>query len=189
MGTDDEFERIVAGLTGDGAPEEVPAQPGPAGLAMVLTPVASAAALAGLCAMSGIACKVLPTSTGAVAAMELSPSDDPFAELDTSAPREADEFAAALSRLTHTEVVLVVARLRDADDGPTGRLAAFRYSQGANAGDTSPGLVLASGDAIVEDLLLGTVRLEDVSGVEDTSEIPRWRAAKMFTRGLRKRKQ
>lgn len=181
MSVDDEFERLVAGLG------EAPAHP--AGLAVVVTPVASAAALAGLCAMSGLACKVLPTQRGAMAAISLAPVDDPFAALTNAVPAEAEELAGALSRLTHLEVVLVVARLNPGDDGPTGQLTAHRYAAGERAGEISPGLVLSSADALVEDLLLGTVRLEEVTGVEDTASIPRWKAARMFTRGLRKRKQ
>lgn len=184
MAVDDEFERLVAGL-GAGLPAE-PAQP--AGLAVVVTPVASASALAGLCAISGLSCKVLPTGTGAVAAISLAPVEDPFAALMNAVPAEADELAGALSRLTHLEVVLVVARLSAADDGPTGQLTAHRYASGERAGEISPGLVLSSVDALVEDLLLGAVRLDGVTGVEDTSSIPRWKAARMFTRGLKKRK-
>lgn len=183
MDVDDEFQRLVAGL-GEGRPPEA-TQPG---LAVVITPVASASALAGLCAMSGLSCKVLPTASGAVAAVALAAQEDPFAALGGAIPPEADELAAALSKLTHLEVVLVVARLSAEDDGPTGQLTASRYAGGVQSGDISPGLVLSSVDALVEDLLLGAVRLEDVAGVEDTAAIPRWKAARMFTRGLKKRK-
>ncbi len=184
MPMDDEFERLVAGL-GD----EISAEPAqPPGLAVVVTPVGSASALAGLCAMSGLSCKVLPTHTGAVAAIALAAVDDPFAALTNAVPAEADELAGALSRLTHLEVVLVVARLSTAEEGPTGQLTAHRYAAGERAGEVSPGLVLSSVDALVEDLLLGAVRLDEVTGVEDTSSIPRWKAARMFTRGLKKRK-
>lgn len=184
MAVDDEFERLVAGL-GDTA--AAPAEP--EGLAVVVTPVASASALAGLCAMSGLSCKVLPTETGAVAAIALPPVDDPFAALGGALPAEAHELATELSRLTHLEVVLVVARLSTADEGPTGQLTAHRYAGGEQVGEISPGLILSSADPLVEDLLLGVVRLQDVSGVEDTAAIPRWKAAKMFTRGLKKRKK
>lgn len=179
MSIDDEFDRLVAGLE---------AVPEPEGLAVVITPVASAAALAGLCAMSGLVCKVLPTATGAVAAIPLA-AEDPFAALAAAIPPEADELAAALSRLTHLEVILVVARLNPGEEGPTGQLTARRYAGGEQGAEVASGLVLSSADALVEDLLLGAVQLEEVRGVEDTASIPRWKAAKMFTRGLKKRKQ
>lgn len=183
MAVDDEFERLVAGLGADLQPAA------PEDLAVVVTPVASASALAGLCAISGLSCKVLPTGAGAVAAITLAPVDDPFAALAGAVPPDADELAAALSRVTHLEVVLIVARLTAAEEGPTGQLTAHRYSGGERSGEISPGLVLSSADPLVEDLLLGVVRLEEVTGIADTASIPRWKAARMFTRGLKKRKQ
>ncbi len=180
MSTDDEFERLVAGLS-----PAVPARPHQ--LALVLTPVASAAALAGLCAMSGVHCTVLPSSTGAVAAIEL--EEDPFAGLVPGAPPEADALARTLSRLTHVEVLLLVARLgADREGDVSGQLSAHRYTGGEHVGDIAPGVVLAAVDGIVEDLVLGQTALADVPGAEDTAGIPRWKAARMYTRGLRKRK-
>ena len=135
--------------------------------------------------------QVLPSSTGAVAAIELVHSDDPFAELTPSAPAEAAELAGAISRLTHAEVVLLVSKLRTdvgGETGTSGQLTAWKYDHGELTGEASPGLVLAAVDGVVEDVILGVVALRDVAGAEDTGAIPRWKAARMFTRGLRKRK-
>lgn len=182
MSVNDEFERLVAGLVPQPATRH-------GWIAVVLTPVASASALVGLCAMSGVNCTVVPSTTGAVAARELPPPDDPFAALVTDVPPAAEELAATLSRLTHTEVLLLVARLGTDHDGETaGQLTAHRYAAGEAAGEVPPGLALASADGVVEDLLLGQVALADVPGGEDTGQIPRWKAARMFTRGLKKRK-
>lgn len=183
---DDEFEQIIARLSA-----EMPAAAGagePATqLAAVLTPVASSAALAGLLAMGQLECRVVGSSTGAVAIRELTAPPDPFAEMSGQAPAEADELAATLSRLLHTDVVLLVSRLAADGDETQGKLSAWRYSGGALAESVAPGLVMAGADQIVEDVLVGQVKLDSLG--EDTAKIPRWRAARMFRRGVRKRKQ
>jgi hypothetical protein len=208
----------------------------PAPVALVLTPVASAAALAGLCSMTGIDVHVIPSRGGAVAVLELAgtapavpddlsslteagpapsgpggpggaraggagPDDDgssatadwDISELlpDDVAP-EADDLARTLSRLSKTGVVLLTARLANepggADPGVTGQLSARRYTEGERGEDVPPGLVLAGADEVVEDLILGRVRVQDVRGHERSGTLPRWKAAQMFAKGLRRRR-
>lgn len=185
MSTNEEFEEIIGRLQ---PPDGEPAAPPPAArtvLAAVLTPVASPAALAGLLSMGNLECRVVGSSTGALALREIKAPSDPFAELTGQAPEEADQLAATLCRLLHTDVVLVVSRL--AAEGGDGKLSAWRYSGGSAAVSVAPGLVLAAADQVVEDILVGQV--DPATLGEDTAAIPRWRAARMFQRGLRRRKQ
>lgn len=220
--------------------EEAPAG-GPPPVAVVLTPVASAQALAGLCAMAGLDCHVVPSSSGAVAVVELTGEPDRAAAGDASAddaagdyapdsagraarsahedlagpgddedlpvgdwdiselfgaaedtlPPRADRLAKDLSRLSKTGVVLVTAALSEDggfEHGLSGQLTARRYGDGEAGDEVAVGLVLAGADDVVEDLLLRRVRVADVPGEHRSSDIPRWKAARMFSKGLRRRK-
>ena len=95
----DPFDAIVAGF---GAPQRNP------DLALIVTPFASAAAVATLTGAADLDCTVISSRNGAVAAMEITP--DPFAELTGSVPEEALALAKALSIITKVEVVLIVVR-------------------------------------------------------------------------------
>ncbi|MPV37707.1 hypothetical protein [Georgenia subflava] len=171
----------------------------PAKLALVLTPVASAPALAGLCAMAGIDVDVVPSSSGAVAALEVAakaPADDwDISQLlggeDGGFPPEAEELAKNLSRLSRAGVVLLTADLATdvgIESGLSGQLSARRYTGGEPEGDVPAGLILAGADQVVEDLILGRVRADAVKGHQRSGTLPRWKAARMFGRGLRRRK-
>lgn len=225
----------------------------PPAVAMVLTPVASAPALAGLCAMTGIDCYVIPSSSGAVALVELddtgrvadgaapagtapagtgaqdAATDDagvPAAEAgaagadgadagDAAAddlddlhvrdwdisellgggaeeiPPEADQLAKQLSRLSKAGVVLITAALSEDggfEKGLSGQLTARHYDTGEAGEEVSVGLILAGADDVVEDLILRRVRVTEVPGHERSGDIPRWKAARMFGKGLRRRK-
>lgn len=167
-------------------------------IGLVLTPVASAPALAGLCAMSGIDVGVVPTSSGAVAVIEL-PAKEPAEDWDvgellgaaeTGAPPEAVELARTLSRLARTGVVLLTADLAEdvgIESGLSGQVQGRRYAGGEDAGDVAPGLVIATADQVVEDLILGRVRPQAAPGYQRSGDLPRWKAARMLAKGLRRR--
>ncbi|WP_448071724.1 hypothetical protein [Georgenia yuyongxinii] len=172
----------------------------PGVIALVLTPVASAPALAGLCAMSGIDVDVVPSTSGAVAVLQIAAraaTDEwDIGELvgeagGPSLPPEAEELAANLSRMSRAGVVLMTAQLATdvgIESGLSGHIHARRYVGGEPDGDVPAGLVLAGADQVVEDLILGRVGAGDVKGHQRSGTIPRWKAARMFSRGLRKRK-
>jgi hypothetical protein len=171
----------------------------PGKLALVLTPVASAPALAGLCAMAGIDVDVVPSSSGAVAALEVppkAPADDwDISQLlggeDGGFPAEAEELAKNLSRLSRAGVVLLVADLATdvgIEAGLSGQISARRYTSGEPEGDVPAGLILAGADQVIEDLILGRTRPDAVKGHQRSGTLPRWKAARMFGRGLRRRK-
>src|SRR5699024_6318047 len=136
----------------------VTAQP----VALVLTPVAAAPALAGLCAISGIDAHVVPTSSGAVAGLELASTTSQESDGETSAdwdiaellggveavPTEADNLARRLSELLRSSVVLLSATLSpgEGEGELAGQLAARRYTEGEAGDELAVGLVLAGAD-------------------------------------------
>jgi hypothetical protein len=163
-------------------------------LAVVLTPFASAQALAAICGLSGIAVDVVPTSRGAVAVRAVR-SAEPADEWDVAelvgddVPGEARELAAAISRATRHEVVLITGRLAQdgAEAGLSGQITAQRYA-GGEPGETVPGgLVLAGSDDVVEDLLLGRRVVSDVPGHVDSRTVTKGRTARWFGKGGRLR--
>lgn len=161
-------------------------------LAVIMTPIASAQALAGLCAMAGLDLKVIDSSTGAVAAAEFTPEEDWSVEALTSGvavPAFADEAARALSKTSRMGAVLLVVEVSvdpEGGQGTTGQMIARNYANGEPGEDISPGLVLASADDVVENLLLGEVTLAELPEVHDSSKLSRLKAARLFMRGLRR---
>lgn len=168
----DEFDELVASV-------------GPRRLACVLTPVASGEALAGLAALSDLHTRVLGTSSGAAVLTELTDEIDPFGELTGAAPEEGAGLARTLARLIHTDVVLVVSTLTP---GEGGSLDAWRFSQSEPEESVPPGLIVSALDPRVEDFLIGEVLMDDLDLI-DTGSLPRWKATRMFARGLRRRKK
>jgi hypothetical protein len=164
-------------------------------LALVLTPFASAQALATLCGLAGMTVDVVPTARGAVAVRAVEMPDEPDDEWDISAlvgddvPAEARELAAAISRTTRHEVVLVTARLAQdsgVEAGLSGQISAQRYAAGEPGDEIPGGLVLASADDVVEDLLLGRRSVAQVPGHVNSRSVTRGRG-KWFGKGGRLR--
>ena len=215
---DAEFAALVEGLDlsaheGDGpadraaAPGDAPhnsySAPEPAGtapkaikIAVVLTPLASANALAALCAMSDLDCTIVPARSGAIAVKEFVSA---HAEWDVAEllggvetePAEAAELAKALSRLSRGGVVLMTADLATdvgIESGLSGTITARRYENGAAGEEASSGLLLSAVDQVVEDILLGIVRADDVEGALRSGEVTPGRAMRWFGRGLRGRR-
>lgn len=173
---------------------EAPRTPQAVKVAVVLTPLASAEALASLCAMSDLDCTVVPSRSGAFAVKEFVSA---HAEWDVSEllggadtePAEAAELASALSRLSRAGVVLMTADLATdvgIESGLSGTITARRYTGGEAGEDAAAGLLLASMDQEVEDVLLGVTRAEDIKGAVKSSEVKPGRAMRWFGRGLRR---
>nr|NLD40822.1 hypothetical protein [Actinomycetales bacterium] len=174
----DPFEAIVAGL-GASAPQR--------DLALIVTPFASAEALAGLAAAAGLACTVVPSESGAVAAMDLEVAD-PFEKLTGEPPKEALALAKAISILTRIDVVLLVSRLvsEGGEVSLEGELSAWRVTGADIGGEISPGLVIAGLDPTIEDLAVGEKRLADVPGTIDSSALSSAEAAGMISRAVQR---
>ncbi len=162
-------------------------------VAVVLTPLASADALAALCSMSDLDCTVVPARSGAFAVKEFVSA---HAEWDVSEllggaetePAEAAELAGALSRLSRAGVVLLTADLATdvgIESGLSGTITARRYANGTAGEEASAGLLLSAVDQVVEDVLLGLTRAEDVKGAVRSADVRPSRAMRWLGRGLR----
>lgn len=159
-------------------------------VAVVLTPVRSAPALAGLCAMGGIDAEIIPTKNGALAVRVLPAEAADDAEmLLTGAPAAATELASTLSRTAKVGVVLLTAQLGEGDEGLTGTITGRNY-QGGEAGEEAPaGLILANADDILESILLGTLAPADAPGrLTPASWGPSWRQSRLFNKTRRRKR-
>lgn len=173
-------------------------------LALVLTPVASAPALAKVLGLGGIDVDVVPTSQGALAAravgspdpQDAGPAPDTAAEaawdiselFDDDVPPEARGLAAEISRLTRLGVVLVTVDLASdagTEPGISGQVRAQRYEGGEPGEEVPGGLVIAGSDDVVEELLLGRRSVTEVPGhirsIDAAAPRGRW-----FGRGTRR---
>ena len=181
-------------------------------LALVLTPVASAKALAALCALEGLDVDVIPSARGAIVvrAVGAVPQAPPAGDVESGdveggellvsdvdwniseligddVPAEARELAAKVSRLTRVGVVLVTARLTEDgafEAGLSGQVVAQSYAAGEAGEDLPAGLVLAGADDVVEDLLLGRRAVTEVPGHVRSRDADRGR--RRFGKGLRR---
>ena len=197
---------VVHAPTSDEVPHNSYSAPGPAEaapeapkaikIAVVLTPLASASALAALCAMSDLDCTIVPARSGAIAVKEFVSA---HAEWDVAEllggvetePAEAAELAKALSRLSRGGVVLMTADLATdvgIESGLSGTITARRYEDGSAGEEASSGLLLSAVDQVVEDILLGIVKADAVDGALRAGEVTPGRAMRWFGRGLRGRR-
>ena len=120
-------------------------------VAVVMTPLNRADGLAGMCALMGLDCTVVPSSSGAFAVKRFvsAHSDWDVAELlggSDSEPAEAAELAAQLSRLSRAGAVLMTADLATdvgIESGLSGTITARHFTNGQPGEEASAGLLLA----------------------------------------------
>ena len=163
-------------------------------VAVVMTPLNRADGLAGMCALMNLDCTVVPSSSGAFAVKQFvsAHSDWDVAELlggSDSEPAEAAELAAQLSRLSRAGAVLMTADLATdvgIESGLSGTITARHFTNGQSGEEASAGLLLASMDQVVEDVLLGVIDADSVPGAVRSSEIKAPRAMRWLGRGLRR---
>lgn len=143
-------------------------------LTVLMTPVASARALAGALRLAGSvtrdgvphelpeAARAVPTESGALVAADLTPAD-------------AENLAFVVSSvLSRTPVVLFSRR----DD----RMIAQRWAEGAAGDEIPPALVLGACPDVVEDLMIGAAALEDLEGTIEIASLTRLQALGMIAR-------
>ncbi len=157
-------------------------------VAVVLTPIASAPALAGLCAMAKIDADIVPTRRGALAARVIETSADDPSELLGGPPAEADELAVTLSRTSKAGVVLLTARLGTGDEGLTGTITGRQYTAGEAGEEVAAGLMLAHADDVVEQILLGMLAPADAPGRLAPKELSRWQAARLLSKATKRKR-
>ena len=130
-------------------------------LAVLLTQVADAEALAAACALAELDVDVAPTPVGALAVLR-DPSGD--------APEQA---AAAISKVIAGVPLVLVTRAK-------GQLIAVRYQDAQAEGTLPPGLVLSGAPEALEDLLTGQITVADLPGGIGTQGIGRLKAMRML---------
>lgn len=163
-----EFGQTLPAEKGAPAEQDAPAEPKPASersiIAVVLTPIRSAQALAALCRMQQIDADVIGSKNGALAVRTITGEVDEAELLLTGAPAQAVDLATTLSRTVKAGMLLLTAQLGTGEEGVTGAITAREYNAGNPGKDVPAGLVLASADEVLESLLLGTVKPEQAPG-------------------------
>ena len=140
-------------------------------MAVVVTTVAAAEALAGALRLAGAALPpttvVVPTAAGAVVA----------AAVDTS---HAGDVAATVSRVLREVPVVLLSQ-------EAGQLKASRWVSGQVGESLAPGLVMTRVDDTVEALLLGRTAPAAAAGAIEVASLGRLRAARMVAAARRVR--
>jgi hypothetical protein len=140
-------------------------------LALLITQVADAQALAAACSLADLDVDAAPTPIGALAILRRTGDDEPA------------RAAAAVSQLVRGVPLVLVTRT-------SGQLSAVRYEDGRPDGELAPGLVLGGAPEALEDLVTGQVTVADLPGVVPSSSIGKLKAMRMLTGAARKsRKQ
>ena len=156
----DSLSSFVPGQSDDQAPRAVK-------VAVVMTPLNRADGLAGMCSLMDLDCTVVPSSNGAFA---------------------VKRFVSAHSDWDVAELLMTADLATDVgiESGLSGTITARHFTNGQPGEEASAGLLLASMDQVVEDVLLGVIDADDVPGAVKSSEIKAPRAMRWFGRGLRR---
>ena len=139
-------------------------------LAVLLTPVADAKALAAACALVGLEAIAVPNPSGAVAVLRNTAGDAP------------EKAAAALSGLLPSFPVLLITKA-------TGQLNAIRYLGGQPPQEVPAGLVVAGASGVVEDLIIGQTVPTSVPGAISSAGVSRTKAMMWLSKIARHRRQ
>lgn len=138
-------------------------------VAMVVTQVAGAKALAAACSLAGVDVDAVPSPVGALAVLR-----------DTADPAGTARAAAAISQMLRTSPVVLL-------DRRAGRIAASRWVAGEKEDDLPAGLVLSGAPAVLEDVLVGGTPVAEVEGVETSVGLSRWAAMRALSGGRRRK--
>lgn len=148
-------------------------------VSVLMTPLTRPEHLAILLAQSGVDGWAVPTAAGALFVIE-KPSTHAewsMAELtgeDSEEDAEVISVAEQLSKLSRGGIVLMNTELATdvgAEKGLSGQMSARHYQAGRAAEELSPGLILASAEPELEDILFGFHRAAEMPGVVSTEEI------------------
>lgn len=203
---DAEFERLVAGMKGGSGASEHPGasdldkpvdeslhlEGGKRSVALVLAPIASATALAGLLHMLGQAVWVVRVKPYTAAWLSIPAKTQHANEVDAlladdaPLPPEVDRLAAAVSRLSRYGAVALVSWLVEGagvEPGVSGQITARRYVEGKPDASLPAGVVLGGLEERAEDLLLGRTTPRDYRGAVNSGK--QGRMPGFFKRGGR----
>lgn len=126
-------------------------------IAIILTQVATAEALAAACAVNKLVVDAVPSPLGAYAICR-----------DTSAGAPA-ELARAVSALVKSVPLILF-------EASGGQVKASQWQGGQRVGDMPAALVLDGAPHEFEDLLLGSTTVHDLKGVVSSAGMSRWKA-------------
>lgn len=135
-------------------------------LAILLTPIAQAKALAAACALSGIAADAVDTHTGAVALLH---------DIDGEAPEQA---ASILSKVVSGFPIVLVTKTE-------GQIGVSQFLAGEEKGPLAPAVVLTAAPELVEDLIIGAVKPADVPGSVTSVGMGKAKALKLLADAAR----
>lgn len=155
----------LSGLDAAGAAGEPPEPV----VAVVVTQVAGAKALAAACSLAGVDVDAVPSPVGALAVLR-----------DTTDAATTARAAEALSRMLRGSPVILL-------DRRGGRIAASRWSAGEREDDLAAGLVLSGAPSVLEDVLVGGTPAAEVDGVETSVGMSRWAAMRALGGGRRRK--
>ena len=147
-------------------PDDASSLLGEVGVALVVTPVANAQALAATCAIAKVAADVVPSPVGALAVCRVTAGTGP-----------ADAAGAVSQLLRGVPLVLLESR--------EGQITASRWLDGARGDDLAPGLVLNDAPEVLEDLVLGTTTPADLDGVVSSVGMSRLKAMRVLASAAR----
>jgi len=147
-------------------PDDASSLLGDAGVALVVTPVANAEALAATCAIAKIGVDAVPSGVGAFAVCRVTNGEAPAGA------------AGAISRLLKGVPIVLLERRE-------GQIAASRWLDGERGDDLAPGLVLSDAPEVLEDLLLGTTSPGEIEGVVSSVGMSRLKAMRVLAAAAR----
>jgi hypothetical protein len=140
----------------------------PVTIAVLLTQVVAAEPLAAVCSLAGVQAEAIGSTAGSVAVL--------------TDPTSGAGAAADVSRLLPgTEVVLLERR--------DGSIVAAVWSRGTREEEVAPGLVLAEGPAVLEDLLLGDTTAADLEGTVSSAGMSRFKAMRLLAKAARRTRE
>ena len=131
-------------------------------IAIILTQVATAEALAAACAINKLVVDAVPSPLGAYAICRDSSADAPA------------ELARAVSTLVKSVPLILF-------EAAGGQVKASQWQGGQRLGDMPAALVLDGAPHEFEDLLLGTTTVHDLPGVVSSAGMSRWKAMRALS--------
>lgn len=131
----------------------------PPTVAVVVTQVAVAEALAAACSLASVDVDAVPSPVGAIAVLR-----EPAAGVSA---------AGAVSTLLRQVPVVLLERRE-------GKITASQWVGGAQQKELPAGLVLSGAPPVLEDLLLGDVPVGEIEGAVSSVGLSRWKAMRLL---------
>ncbi|WP_435299902.1 hypothetical protein [Timonella sp. A28] len=141
----------------------------PKTVAVLLTQVATAQALAATCALNKVKATIVPSPIGA------------YAVAHDVSPAATAHLAKAVSSLVKTVPAILI-------QSTQGQMTATQWQGGVEEGTLPPALVLDGAPHELEDVLFGVVEPESLEGSLDSAKISRFKAMRILAATARQYK-